>query len=525
MQTSGWTADDKRLSYEYSTTLVDDANNQFINEQFKLLQNQFSEEYDKVFPDMLAPKTVVVIPSLTLDQQILSKVQGFIHYEERLLCMLILLRMPNTHLIYVTSVPIDPIIVDYYLHLLPGITGYHAQQRLTLLSCYDYSSISLTEKILARPRLIERIKKAMPHGNVGHIACFNVTEFERKLAVLLNLPIYGTDPDLLYLGTKSGARMLFKECGIETPFGINNVKNDDEIGKALLTLKKKIPDLRKAVVKMNDGFSGEGNAIFNYEGFPGDEYAEEWITGVLHTQLHIVAEGLTYNAFMQKFTELGGIVEVFIEGEIKASPSVQCRITPNGEVEIISTHDQMLGGVGNQVFLGASFPASAEYSKEIAELSLPISKRMSELGVLGRFSIDFISVFEHNQWKHYAIEINLRKGGTTHPYLMLQFLTDGHYDYQKGIYTTISNQKRYYFSSDNLTDPSFVGLTPHDLMTISSFHHLMYDSSKQIGVMFHLIGALSQYGKLGVVCIGESPEQAFELYQFTHDVLKREGMV
>ncbi len=523
MQQPVWSADDLRLSYEHKTDSFSTINDPLVLEHFKDLQARFSEEFDQVFTDMLAPKTVVVIPSLTLDQQILSKVNGFIHYEERLLCMLILLRMPNTHLIYVTSVPIDPIIIDYYLHLLPGITNYHAQQRLTLLSCYDYSSISLTEKILARPRLIDRIKKAMPQQHIGHISCFNVTAHERKLATLLNVPIYGTDPSLLYLGTKSGGRKLFKECGIETPIGIEHVKNDEEIGNALLLLKKQIPNLKRAVIKMNDGFSGEGNAVFSYDGFPGEEYAEEWMTGVLHTQLSIVAEGLTYNAFMQKFTELGGIVEVFIEGKIKTSPSVQCRITPKGNVEIISTHDQVLGGLGDQVFLGASFPASLSYSREIAHLAYPIAQRMSELGVLGRFSIDFISVFEKEEWKHYAIEINLRKGGTTHPYLMLQFLTDGQYDYKTGVYTTVNGQERFYFSSDNLTDPSFIGLTPHDLMTIASFHNLMYDSTNQIGVMFHLIGALSQFGKVGIVCIGNSPQQAIELYQFTHDVLKREG--
>jgi len=31
-------------------------------------------------------------------------------------------------------------------------------------------------------------------------------------------------------------------------------------------------------------------------------------------------------------------------------------------------------------------------------------------------------------WAAYAIELNLRKGGTTHPFLTLQFLTDGAYD-------------------------------------------------------------------------------------------------
>ena len=95
---------------------------------FKKIQSCFSEQFDKAFPDKLAPKTVVIIPSLTMDQQILSKIQGITHYEERLLCMLMLLRMPRTHVVYVTSMPIDPVIIDYYLHLLPGITGHHANK-------------------------------------------------------------------------------------------------------------------------------------------------------------------------------------------------------------------------------------------------------------------------------------------------------------------------------------------------------------------------------------------------------------
>ena len=98
---------------------------------FDNIQQRFCEQFEKVFPDKLAPRTVVIIPSLSLDSEILSKVNGFIHYEERMLCLLMLLRMPLTKIIYVTSVPVADIIIDYYLHLLPGITGHHARQRLT----------------------------------------------------------------------------------------------------------------------------------------------------------------------------------------------------------------------------------------------------------------------------------------------------------------------------------------------------------------------------------------------------------
>jgi hypothetical protein len=37
-----------------------------------------------------------------------------------------------------------------------------------------------------------------------------------------------------------------------------------------------------------------------------------------------------------------------------------------------------------------------------------------------------------------------------------------------------------------------------------------------------MIGALSQYGKIGVICIGNSPQEAADLYKRTRDVLDTE---
>jgi hypothetical protein len=63
--------------------------------QFKELQKNLVEQFEKYFPDKQAPKTVIIIPSLTMDSEILSKINGITHYEERLLCLLLLLRMPG----------------------------------------------------------------------------------------------------------------------------------------------------------------------------------------------------------------------------------------------------------------------------------------------------------------------------------------------------------------------------------------------------------------------------------------------
>ena len=489
---------------------------------FKELQKKFIKQYESFFPDRFAKKAVVVIPSLSLDQEILSKIDGVNYYEERMLCMLMLLRMPNTHVVYVTSMPVHNIIMDYYLHLLPGITNYHARQRLKTLACFDASSKSLTQKILERPRLIERIRNSIPHGYTAHMVCFNVTEAERSLALQLNIPIYGCDPDLLFMGTKSFSRKLFKDCNIDTPAGFEDLKTEDDVIQSLYRLKTNFPGLKKAVVKLNDGFSGDGNAMFSFEGAPENSELENWVRNSLSANLKMVATDLSYASFISKFYSMGGIVESFVEGEEIKFPSVQCRITPKGEIDIISTHDQVIGGKMGHVFIGAHFPAHSDYAAAIAEYGKTISEKLKENGVLGRFAIDFISVKNNNEWKHFAIEINLRKGGTTHPYLMLQYLTEGNYDEKNGIFLTPTGQQRFYFFSDNLQNEKYKGFTPHDLIEISTANDLLYNSSTQQGIMFHMIDALSQFGKLGVLCIGDSSEKAMEYYYKIVNVLDNE---
>lgn len=493
------------------------------NLSFVKLQQRFSSYYNEIFCNDHAEKTVIIVPSLTLDEEMLKTIKGVAHYEERMLCMLMLLRMPKTHIIYLSSVPIDNTIIDYYLHMLPGITVYHAAQRLTLLSCYDASRISLTEKILARPRLMKRILDHVKDPSMSHISCFNVTEHEKELALKLNIPVYGTDPTLSKLGSKSGARKLFKKLNIDLPYGVEDVKDECSIINALTHLKKHNPALKKAVIKMDDGFSGEGNAVFYYGDISADiENIEVLIANELKSNLRIVAQLASYTDYIQKFESMGGIVEEFIEGYLKESPSVQCRINPIGRIDIISTHDQLLGGDDEQVFLGAMFPANAAYSVTIAGIAKKITESLKEAGAIGRLGIDFLSVKNADGWKHYAIEINLRKGGTTHPFLMLQFLTAGEYNWQSGVYKTYDGSSRCYFATDNLYNEKYKGLTPHDLIDIAVCNNLMYHDAAQSGVMFHMIGALSQYGKLGLVCIAADIESAKALYQKTLKILDKE---
>jgi len=149
--------------------------------------------------------TSVVVPSLSFHPQELAKIAGAPFYEERLLFSLIRLRHPRARVVYVSSQPIHPEIVDYYLQHLVGVPASHARSRLKMLCAYDASSRPLTEKILERPRLVERIRGFVGDRR-GYLTCFNSTALERTLAVELGIPLNAVDPELLHLGTKSGSR-------------------------------------------------------------------------------------------------------------------------------------------------------------------------------------------------------------------------------------------------------------------------------------------------------------------------------
>jgi hypothetical protein len=493
-------------------------------EQFRQLQLQLRDRWQSVEQFDCDDCDILVIPSLSLDQRELRKVKGVHHYEERLLFSLIRLQNPRTRLIYVTSQPIHPSVIEYYLQLLPGVPLSHARDRLLLLCTYDSSYRSLTEKILERPRLVERIRQAL-RSERAYMTCFNATTLERDLAVQLHIPMLGLDPDLLYWGTKSGSRGIFAEAEIPHPDGSDLVWNPADLAKVAVELWERQPDLKRMVVKLNEGFSGQGNALLDLRPIqqvaPGSATSAERLQVVRDRfeWLSFQSDTETWANFSRRIPELGAIVEAFVEGEEKRSPSVQGRITPNGEVEILSTHDQILGGPDGQIFLGCSFPADEAYRLRLQEWGWKVGKALAARGALERYSVDFIAVRRADddaapgeQWEFQAIEINLRKGGTTHPFMTLKLLTNGRYDHPTGQFYNQQGVPKYYIATDNLQKDRYRGLLPSDLMDIIAHHRLHFNSITETGTVFHLMGCLSEFGKVGLTSVGNSPQQAEEIY-------------
>lgn len=464
------------------------------------------------------PQTIVVVPNADVDVELApSELQA---YEERYLFLLLLLRQPNARMIYLTGQTIHPDIVEYYLDLLPGVIAGHARERLHLLSPMEATDRPLSRKILDRPQLVEQIRSLIVDHRRAHLVPFMTTWADRELAMRLDIPMYGADPKDAALGTKSSGRKLFAEVGITHPVGIEDLHTRADLVDAVQSIRRQRPDITRLVVKHNDGVSGFGNATMRLDGLPHAGAPDEWSAiDDRIDRLELGLDGSGVDHYLAMLEAEGGIVEEMIDADEITSPSAQLRVTPLGEVEVLSTHDQLLGGPTGQTFLGSTFPANPAYAVEIGSQAAAVGELLAARGVIGRFAIDFVAARTTTGWETHAIELNLRKGGTTHPFLTLQFLTDGVYDHEAGIYRTRTGAPRSYVASDHLDDETYRGLTPHHLFDVAMQSGLHFDHARQTGVVFHMMSALATHGRMGVTAVGETPDDAAATYDRVVDAL------
>jgi len=458
-------------------------------------------------------ESVVVVPSMTVDRVVASSGGMNQALEERFLFLLLLLRQPRLRMVYVTSMPINPLVVEYYLSLLPGVIPSHARSRLSLVSVGDPGPEPLTEKLLSRPRVLAQVRSLVPNRARSHLIPYNTTELERDLAIVLGIPMYGADPRLFPLGTKTGCRRLFDEAGVSHPAGYEDLHSREDLDNALGALRRARPGASGAMVKLNEGVSGAGNALVRLEGLPPVGDPDEGPALACRVDaMELEDTRIPVADYLAKLAERGGIVEERIAGDEIRSPSVQLRVTPLGEVELLSTHDQVLGGPSGQSYLGCRFPADAAYVDLITRDAQRVGELLAEKGVLGRFAIDFVTVRDGGSWSAHAIEVNLRRGGTTHPFLTLQFLTDGRYDAEAGRFLTPSGEERHLVATDHLEHQSLRGLRVDDLFDLVARTGLHFDHARQTGVVFHMMSALTPYGRVGMTAIAESAVAAERLY-------------
>ncbi|MFI6476695.1 peptide ligase PGM1-related protein [Nonomuraea sp. NPDC050663] len=436
--------------------------------------------------------TLVVVPSLSLPQDELRRITGARCYEERLLFLLLTLKQPGVKVIYLSSAPVDPAIVDYYFGFLPDPDD--ARERLTMISLDEPDSQPLTRTILRRREMVERMREMLA-GQDAWLVPFVMSDMEVRLADYLGIPIYGPAMELAYFGSKSGSRDIGRQAGVPMARGFGDLRTVAEIEDAVDSLPGE-----RVIIKLNDGYSGLGNAIL-----PKDDW----------NAIDFSADGETWQSFMAKFAERGGVVEEFIEHRPLFYPSALARITPGGHYDVVATHDQVLDG---HVYQGCTFPARPEYREHVTRSASRIAKTLAGHGVVGIFGMDFFAMKTDAGYAALLCEINLRIGGTTHPFGATLLTTGATYDPATGLLMA-GDQPKYYTATDNCYTTCMKGRTPADAIRAVEAAGLGFDAARRTGNVLHLMGAIPEYGKLGFTTIGNSREEADELHALTRRVL------
>ena len=146
---------------------------------------------------------------------------------------------------------------------------------------------------------------------------------------------------------------------------------------------------------------------------------------------------------------------------------------------------------------------------------MPVGGQLT-CGVYSRavpFHIDFVLVprGDDNGYEINLSEINLRMGGTTHPFSMARLVTGGAYDPSTGELVA-GGRSKYYVASDNVKSAALVGRTPANVIALVDKTGMAFDATRGTGATLHLLGAVSGFGKMGLTCIADSAAEAEDLY-------------
>lgn len=456
---------------------------------------------------------LLLVPSFSADPRTLQAIRGIESWPERQLIELRHLCAAANRLFFVSPVAVSEACLEAVLELLPGAPASWWRRRLQLIPLNDRTPRPLAEKLLERPRLLEQLQQQLRPGAV--LAAYAVGEAEMALAQRLGLRLEGSPAALAPLGSKAGAAAVFQELGLPQPASTplcRSVPALAEAIEALLLADSAIPAL---LVKLNCMAGGRGNAPLPLALPPWRALAPAERRGALERALERLAMPLPH--WREELEQRGAIAQALIgapPGCRKArfsSPSVQLWIDASGGVQVLSSHEQLLAGPYGLSYEGCRFPARAAYRPALLAIGRRLGEHLAGLGCRGPVLLDLLARHDPDGWRLWAIEINLRKGGTSHPFQLAASLAGGGIDPHSGLLLAADGRPVYYEAGDAIARPQWRGLLPEQLLDALVHQGFYLDPTRLQGCIPHRLGALGEHGLIGVTALGRSRLEAAAL--------------
>ncbi|KAI8480076.1 hypothetical protein Bbelb_421660, partial [Branchiostoma belcheri] len=443
-------------------------------------------------------------------------------------------RRRKVDVIYVSPVEMSEEMLQYYY------------QTARAQTCCRSHSMCLATHLKYSPQALQRIRNLIK-GKEAYIVPGVMHKDDLAVSQILDVPILGSEPEVGHLyTTKSGSKRIFASAKVDTPPGEYDIYSLQQLHESLALLVTENLNVRRWLFKLDDEYMGRGIAYCNvvehlncYKWAIKEQhrYGEKWSKKWAHEPalIKIQAEipdildqfGVpanrkrfpTWDKFLEAFLSQGGIIEACPPSESVTTLSADMVIEPTGKIRMVANGDQ-IKAEGPFVSWGLSVPQSSVEPQVLNECCMRIGESCRTRGVLGYFSVDFVTFIDPKTMEQvlWATDLNLSYGDSTGMRELMLYVTSGTFDAEN---CPPSPLPRYAVMSTQLLHSNLTVIHYSVFFQMCRAHGIGFDIKEKQGTVFTLLDSFRRE-HIGMLTVGESLQGALATFARNMSVIHQE---